>query len=264
VYDDLRAAIDAGQYVPGEPLPNERDLVERYHYSRATIQRAYAQLELTGVVASNPPVGRTVREPLELWFDASRFELVYADDPELGLDQWGQDVAAQGWEPRQTVTIDWLRAGRRVARWLAVEPDTELLRRRRIRMVRRHADEHWVPVIIADSWFPRHIAMRTASDGVAPLLIERNLTLHGGIMRAIGVVQAQFKDEIRARMPTDDETTLLALLPGTPVLEMARVGFDAAGERVRVIVSTIDASSQYLQYVLEVPTQPVDTRQENR
>lgn len=261
LYDDLRTKIDQGDYAPGDQLPTERDLMQQYGCSRATVRRAFTRLEQAGLVSGRPSSGRTVRAPLDLYFDASKFERIYADDPDRGLDQWAHDVAAQEWEHHQAPTGEWGVANRSLARWLDVDLRTRLWRRRRIRSVRKPPNKPWTPVIIADSWFPEDIATREA-EGFAPLMAEHNVTMRGGIMRAIGVHQVTFIDEIRARMPSDEEIRLLSLPPGTAVLEHARVGFEEDGRRIRVIVNVIDSNSQYLKYVLDVPPPCATAEQE--
>lgn len=256
LYEELRTKIEQGIYAPGDAVPSERELLERYGCSRQTVRRALTHLEQQGLVtvkrSGRAAPARIVREPLNLYFDATKFERIYADDPERGLDQWSHDVVAQGWEHHQVPMGAWRQATPLQARWLGVELRTQLWRRRRIRSVRLPDDAHWNPVMISDSWFPKDIAIREA-EGSIPLMADHNVTLRGGIMRAIGVNQVKFIDEIRARMPSDEESQLLELPPGTPVLELARVGIDDTGRRVRVIVNTIDSSSQYLKYVLDVP-----------
>ena len=44
VYLDLRAALDAGEWQPGERLPTERELAERYGCSLITVRRALSEL----------------------------------------------------------------------------------------------------------------------------------------------------------------------------------------------------------------------------
>ena len=204
------------------------------------------------MTAGTGSLGRTVRKPLEISFDASKFEVgAYQDDEVRGVDQWLSNVQDQGWEGKQAVSVTTRTASSKVARWLAVDPGTRLVRRRRIRTVRKPPAFEWIPVMIADSWFPEDIANRRI-DGIAPFLEERDITLPGGIVRAVGIRQVKFVDEIRVRMPTDEEVTLLSLPSGTPVGEHARVGIDDNGRRIRVLASVFAGDRQYVRYELPV------------
>ncbi|MGH8918310.1 MAG: GntR family transcriptional regulator [Actinomycetes bacterium] len=262
VYDELRTHIEQGKYASGEQLPAERELAEQYGFSRATVRTALTRLEQAGLVSAGAgSLGRTVRRPLEIHFDASKFEVgAYQDDVVRGVDQWMSNVDEQGWEGQQAVTVTTRSAPAPVARWLALEPGTRLVRRRRVRLVRKPPAAEWVPAMVADSWFPQDIAERQA-DGITPLLEERNITMPGGIIRSLGIRQVKFVDEIRARMPTDDEVNLLALPPGTPVGEHARVGIDDHGRRIRVLVSVFAGDRQFIRYELPV-SQPEDEVQQ--
>jgi GntR family transcriptional regulator len=75
----------------------------------------------------------------------------------------------------------------------------------------------------------------------------------GGIYRALGFRQVQYRDEIQVRMPTPEEAALLDMQPGTPVGQHARVGVDASGRRVRVLVSVFAGDRHRLRYDLDVP-----------
>src|SRR5918999_3739461 len=44
VYSDLRSALDAGDWVPGDRLPPERELAARYGCSLITVRRALGEL----------------------------------------------------------------------------------------------------------------------------------------------------------------------------------------------------------------------------
>ncbi|WP_189214486.1 GntR family transcriptional regulator [Actinokineospora fastidiosa] len=252
IYNELREAIEQGKYKAGEQVPAERELAETYGVARSTARTALTRLEQAGLVTAGAgSLGRTVRQTLSIHFDASKFELGYRDDAVRGVDQWLNDVEHQGWEGRQQVTVTTRAATADVARWLDMEPDTRVVRRRRIRSVRKAPGIEWIPVMVADSWFPEDVANRTV-DGVAPLLLERDITMPGGIIRSIGIRQAKFVDEIRARMPRDEEVTLLALPAGTPVGEHARIGIDDTGRRIRVLVSVFAGDRQFVRYELPV------------
>jgi GntR family transcriptional regulator len=63
VADDLRAAIAAGRYSPGERLPSNRDLAQEYGVALMTMQRALGTLADEGHVALYKSRGTFVRSP---------------------------------------------------------------------------------------------------------------------------------------------------------------------------------------------------------
>lgn len=250
VYDDLRRRIDQGELPAGATLPGELALCEEHGVSRPTVRTALTHLEQEGLITAGAGrLGRQVRgyDPavwhLTEWERGDR-----RDDPARGVDDWAADMLAQGKKPRQTVEVRGVPAPKQVAGWLDVPIETMLVRRRRIRT----ADD--TPVSIADSWFPPDIADRECEvDGqrVKPIMVERDIAVAGGFVRAIGVHQVEFRDEVRVRMPSPEEAQLLKLGTGSPVGEHARVGIDDQGRRVRVIVSVFPGNRMYLAYTLE-------------
>lgn len=254
VYDDLRNRIDQGELAPGDRVPTELDLAERYSFSRATIRSAITRLEQDGLItAGSGSLGRTVRKRELIKWNLSRFELgAYTDDVINQVDQWEADAHSEGWETRQVVTeVAELDAPDEIARYLGCKPGAKLVRRRRLRYVRK-ADVPEQLAMIADTWTPLDIA-QLQINGVAPLLERSNVVYPGGIYRALGFRQMQFRDEIQVRMPTPEEMSLLQVQPGTPVGQHARVGVDVSGRRVRVLISVFAGDRQRLRYDLDVP-----------
>lgn len=259
VYDDIRDQIDRGELAPGERIPAEYALAERYGYARSTIRTALGHLQSDGLVTAGAgSLGRSVRKRYSLYFDAADFERgVYHDNPARAVDQWKFDVERQGWTPRQVVRVDRLPAPAAIANHLQVEVGTMLYRRRRIRMASKPGEEPEIPLMLADTWTPEDVAQRTLVDEngekYAPLLAERDVTVTGGIIRSIGINQVEFEDLIVPRMPTEEEAEALDLDPGSPVGEHARIGIDETGRRVRVLVSVWAGERQVLRYRLPVP-----------
>jgi GntR family transcriptional regulator len=213
-------------------------------------------LEQDGLITAGAgSLGRQVRRRELVSWNLTRFELgAYADDPANGVDQWESDAQTEGWSTRQLVAgVAELAAPDEVARYLDCAPGTRLVRRRRLRYVSR-TDVPEQLAMIADTWTPVDIA-RMEINGVAPLLKEQNVVYPGGIYRALGFRQVQYRDEIQVRMPTPEEADLLDVQPGTPVGQHARVGIDSSGRRVRVLVSVFAGDRQFLRYELEVPEQ---------
>ena len=63
VYEDLYSAIQAGSFHPGERLPSEAELGERYNTSRITVAKALKELQLQGMVSRRAGSGTHVLAP---------------------------------------------------------------------------------------------------------------------------------------------------------------------------------------------------------
>ncbi|MEU9609883.1 winged helix-turn-helix domain-containing protein [Streptomyces sp. NPDC048057] len=50
VLDSLTAAIDAGTYAPGDPIPSEAELCAEHGVARMTVRRAVRELRDRGVI----------------------------------------------------------------------------------------------------------------------------------------------------------------------------------------------------------------------
>lgn len=254
VYDELRDQITSGGLQPGDKVPTELELAERYSFSRPTVREAIRRLEQEGLLtAAIAGIGRTVRSRDLITWHLTKFELgAYSDDPINMVDQWEADAHADGWSTRQVVaSVTELPATAQVAHYLQCKPGTLLLRRRRLRYVTKPQVPEQL-AMIADTWTPLDIA-NMEIDGIAPLRVDSNVVYPGGIYRALGFRQVQFSDEITVRMPEPDEAGLLDQQPGTPVGQHARVGIDASGRRVRVLLSVFSGDALRLRYDLHVP-----------
>jgi GntR family transcriptional regulator len=223
----LREEIIAGELRPGEKLPPEARLVERFGVSRDTIRDATKMLIQEGLVERGG-AGRTggmiVRDRLMLVFHAS-----YAEEPgapRSETDSWATDVRAQGLNPSQDFTCVNVVLPDGVALRLGEPEGAAGVLRRCVRYVNGH------PSSIQDTYYPSWLTdevpdLRQPSDiiqGTTALLAER------------GHVQVGYLDHTSARMPNPEETTLLHIGPGTPVLLKTRTG----ATRSRVVRVTIE------------------------
>ena len=62
IFEDLKAQIIRGDYLPGDRLPSERDLIDIYHRSRPTIREALRMLERAGFIKIIPRKAAVVLE----------------------------------------------------------------------------------------------------------------------------------------------------------------------------------------------------------
>jgi GntR family transcriptional regulator len=193
----LREEILAGRVHPGDQLPSERELRDRFQVSTQTIRAAFDQLRAEGLVVSRQGAGSFVREqsvPRRLSTDITT---------SLG---WYTTLARQGLKPAGLTTVTQAPASAEAAEWLEIEPGTPVTIRDRVLGI-----EGEPPTMLAASHFPKWVTDK------APALTDPSRGGMPEILRdAFGDTYSH--DVLTCRMPTPDERDRLDLDPGTPVL----------------------------------------------
>lgn len=235
---DVRRDILAGTLGPGAKLPSEQAFRDRYGAARGTVRRALDVLVNEGLVSSQSGKGYFVREyaPLE-WYPAT-FESprTRKDTAEAGADAWAADVAEKGRAPAQKVEVAIVEPPPVAAEYLRIPDGDLVVTRRRVRLV------DGTPYHTADSYYPRDVAEGT------PIMQAGDIAVPGGLMKAAGHPQVRFVDRITPRMPTPEEVVRLELPRGTAVAEHVRVGYNATGRPVRVIIQVLPGDRNVIVY----------------
>lgn len=239
IADELRTAIQSGDYAPGDRLPGENDLMARYEVARMTARQALSVLRAEGLAEARKGAGVFVRS-----FRPVRRRGI----SRLSRERWGEGRSV--WSADigdRTLVVDRIEvtptapAGAGVAGALGLDsPDAAVC----VRSRRFVLDDK--PVLLSVSYLPAALAAGTAitepdtgPGGTYARLTERG---HG---------PARFREEIRCRMPTRQETAELALEPGTPVILIRRTALTETGVAVEVNEMTLDSSSYVLEYDFE-------------
>jgi GntR family transcriptional regulator len=223
IADDLRGQIRAGQLAPGAILPTTRELAAYYGVTQRTVSAGIDLLKVEGLVIGEQGGRRRVRIDRPITWDLTKFERKQRRDSAT-MDDWSTAIKEAGREPTQIITVATEPADKAVAEWLQIQPGDEVVKRVRMRTVDGR------PFQLSTSWFPASIALGT------PLMEERDVSMPGGILHAIGHPQHHLRDEITVRMPIPEESEQLELPPGTPVAQHIRIGFGESGP-VRVMVT---------------------------
>lgn len=234
IADALRAAILDGTYGPGAQLPGENQLMEDHKVARMTARQALSVVISEGLAVPRTGSGVYVREFRPIVRDGIA-RLGAATWP-AGRDIWSADAA------NRELSVDQVEAGRadapdRVRAILGLDEETPVVRRSRRFVL------DGKPVLISASWLPASIA------GGSP--IEQPTTGPGGTyarLAELGHAPVRFREDLRSRMPVSDEAERLELPPGTPVVEITRTAYDAAGTAVEVNEMTADAGSYIFRY----------------
>jgi GntR family transcriptional regulator len=194
---ELRRQIRSGRYGPGDELPSERELVERFNVSGGVVRAAMVQLRAEGLVATYQGRRPVVLEPgglRRLSTDISEGRGFYTL-----LDRAGRAPATQ-------TTVTRGPASEEVAEALGVEPGSEVVIRSRILRA-----EGGPPIGSAVSYFPPWVV-----EG-APALADPEVSgLPVHLRTAYGPTYSE--DLVDCRMPTADEREQLEIPEGVPVL----------------------------------------------
>lgn len=203
LYEQIRqlivAALAAGEWRPGDALPSEAALAERFHASPGTVRRALDELTAAHVVERRQGAGTFVATHTAPR-DAYRFLRLVADDGTVGFR-------------RQLVHCRRARATAETARALHLRTSEPVIEVRRL-LLRGER-----PVVLDDLWLPeRHFQGLTAEvingyPGTLYALFEERYRVH--------MVRAD--EKLRAVAASAEAAALLGLAPGAPLLSVDRV-----------------------------------------
>jgi len=189
---------------PGDPLPTERELAERFGTSRTTIRQALTELAIEGRVVRTQGRGTFVADPPII---AVRQLTSFSED----LDGMGLDSDVLGIEEEP--------ASAEVAAALGIEPGSTVTR---IDRVRRHEG---APLAHETARLPG------SYDGLADELAERG-SLYRTVREAYGVDLSSVDDEVATELADPAEAALLGIEIGLPLLVVRRVARAADGAAV--------------------------------
>lgn len=212
VADALRDAIATGRYVPGERLPGEHDLAQRYSVSRGTVRAALAELADDEYIATRGGLGSVVT------FDGA------ALDPRAG---WARSIAGSGTPVHATT----LRIERIQDAELAslVGADPAFVAVDRVRSI--DGGPH---VSFERSIVPR---IGRLDQAVEDGLVDGSLS---ATIEAAGLVPARAEQWIDVRPLDEDEAVVLGRAAGTPFLHSRRVARTTDGAFVEAVDSLLD------------------------
>lgn len=239
----LRAAIDRGDYAPGDKIPSERALAATYNVARNTAREAVRQLTADGLVTAEHGRGVFVRaKPRLMRFGQRRYSKNLRE--ETGVSPFHAEVLAQDRTPNAYMTsIERVVPPPEVAERLGVRDDIKSVVRR----------ENWY---FADA--------EPMQKGVTyiPWEIAKGSVLSRGDDLGPGDLYARFEDkghlitytreEVTARMPTDEEAAGLMLPAGVPVLVVLHTGLDQNRQPFEVTEFVMRADYTGLDYTMKV------------
>lgn len=201
----IEQAIRSGVIPPGARLENEIAIGQRLGLSRPTIRRAMQELVDQGLLVRRRGIGTQVVQG-----QVTR---------QVELTSLYEDLKSSHHEPGTRVLEHDIRpADASVAQALGSPAGSDVV------YVRRQRSTDGVPVAVLENYLPIEFADITSEQLEARGLYQ--------ILRARGVAIRVANQRIGARRAHGDESELLDIDKGGPVLTMERVAFDSSGSAV--------------------------------
>ncbi|MER6917080.1 GntR family transcriptional regulator [Streptomyces sp. NPDC000594] len=244
VANELRAEILRGDLPPGERIPSENTLKDRFGVTRATVRKGIALLRMEGLVTTHQGKGAFVRERPHV--NLRQTGSMYRARRGTGKSNFTAEVEAQGRRPVQAIReVVVTPVPERIAALLRVEPGAPVVARRLLFTV------DGAPMQLVDGYYDVAIAAGTR-------IAEAKL-IKGGINAyiedpegPIGRRIVQFIEDIEVRMPYPHEARQLDIPDGVPVARLLRTAYDSAGEPLEVLDSILPCDRHAFRYVIDV------------
>ena len=238
IADALRSSVENGELAPGERIPSESGLMERFEVSQGTARQALAILRGEGLVVAEHGRGVFVRSrPKIRRLAHDRFARRHREQGKAAYIAESEQAGV-----RPSVDVFFVgpeKASPEVSGRLALRKGSRVLVRRR-----RYLNDD-VPTELATSYIPWRLAAGTKMTDENPG--------PGGIyarIEELGHRLQRFTEEVTARMPTPDESKALRLASGSPVLILVRVAYDSKDVPVEVCDTVMSAEHYVLSYEL--------------
>lgn len=216
VADALRREIRTGDLPPGERLPAETALVERFRVSLPTVRQALSVLRAEGLIQSIHGVGTFVKDQSRLQRRSRGRYGRARGDQKLLTAHLRHEIVFAG---RDTVPDH-------IAEVMGIQPGTEVVIRRR-NLFDRETNR---PEEIGASYLPVGVAGGTFLE--EPSVVPKALFLC--VEEITGRQYSSARDQWTARMPSADEAAVLELATGAAVLHVVHTARDENGDVLEV------------------------------
>ncbi len=194
VKDWLRAAIEKGEYRPGDRIPSEHELMKRFGVSRSTIRQAVSELVLEGWLYRVQGSGTYVARP--------KYRQTLSR-----LTSFTEDMYLLGLTPRSRLLQCVVEpADEAIAAALAIRTGDEVIRVERLRF----ADEE--PMALNTSVLPRKLV-----PGLERVDLERG-SLYEILEGRYGLILARAEQTVEPALADPYAAELLGVPVGAPLL----------------------------------------------
>ncbi|WP_175410647.1 GntR family transcriptional regulator [Streptomyces sp. TRM64462] len=237
IADEILQQIRAGVLKPGDMVPSESVLVDRYSVSAGTIRKAMVEVRASGLVATRHGKGSMVKDrpPVRLR-SSDRFRAAHRRGGKAAYLAESEEAGATA--KVSVLYIGPAEAPEDIAGRLDVAVGTKVLARRRLYF------RNGTPVETATSYLPWQVVKdipELFAENPGPGGIYARLEEHGHTF-------VEFVETLQARSAAKAEASELALSPGAPVVHLLRNAVTTTGHVVEVCETLMAADQFIFQY----------------
>jgi GntR family transcriptional regulator len=215
LYQQIKALItqslQSGEWKPGELIPSEIELANRFKVSQGTVRKAIDELAAENLVVRRQGKGTFVATHHEVRAQFRFLRLM----PDAGEPHHPDN---------KIIEVKRLRAPAEVARLLEVKSGDPVV------FIKRVQSFDGVPTILEELWLPG-----TLFKGLtAERLIEYKGPMYGLFETEFGTRMIRATEKLRAVVADGNIADLLSVADGTPLLSVERVSFTYGDKPVEV------------------------------
>jgi GntR family transcriptional regulator len=219
----MRERVQSEEWKPGDLIPSERELSEKYGISRMTARQALTDLVNEGLFYREQGKGTFVSQRK-------------ITQQLIRLTGFTEDIKARGQKPgTKVLSAEMLPADETTAEKLRIDPGTLIFRLQRLRL----ADDE-----------PLAIELSQISFKGCERLLEEDLeqnSLYRLIETQYGIPLMEADQELEAGLAGSEEAQLLKISPGRPVLFTRRITYTERNQPIEY-AKAVYCGNKYIFY----------------
>lgn len=218
----ITRSLEAGAWKPGEAIPSEVELAQRFKVSQGTVRKAIDELATDNLLVRRQGKGTFVATHAEARVQYRFLRLVPDDGSAERMT-------------RRFLDCRRLRAPAEVARALDLKSGDAVVHVRRLLHFRER------PVVLDDIWLPGALFRGLTAERLA----DWRGPLYGLFESEFGVSMIRAEEKIRAVAADDATAALLGVAVAAPLLSVERVAFTYGDRPVELRRGLYDTRDQY-------------------
>lgn len=215
LYQQIKALItqsmQSGEWKPGELIPSEVELANRFKVSQGTVRKAIDELAAENLVVRRQGKGTFVATHHEARAQYRFLRLM----PDAGEPHYADN---------KILDVKRLRAPAEVARLLDIKSGDSVI------FIKRVQSFDGAPTIVEELWLPGAIFKGLTAER----LVEYKGPMYGLFETEFGTRMIRATEKIRAVVADDSTAQLLSIVQNTPLLSVERVSYTYGDKPVEV------------------------------